>query len=369
MEIALNQKQLKKALRAIRALVPRNPSQPFQSYALVECVEGTDNSMRIVYERPGVTLSMRLDCNSSGPCRFLLPVRHLPAKFAYSAVDVVYGESCDIVKFISPTETIAFDVFKPEGYSYSNVESGDCSACVYLKSGDLLDILKHTMFAAKQRATMERYVLNCVCIEFSDGQATAVATDRYRLAAKSVAIASGQGEHQAVIPTDIVRSVIQALDRTGKVCIKFAEDVLFLSTDRVTIRITNGGYTYPKWRVVFPEDLPEHRVVTNAAGLLKAVKEAAINAKHKDHSGIVFTFTNGRLLLKTECPQVGNGAAEIDVQYEGTEFSRKLNPRFVVEFLDIVSQETVEILVWGEREPLLFRAGKGYEYLVMPMFK
>ena len=104
----------------------------------------------------------------------------------------------------------------------------------------------------------------------------------------------------------------------------------------------------------------------NREGLHSAVRRAALLTS--DESSAVFLgFKKNKIEVNAAAPEAGEAKVELPVDYEGTELELGFNPDFLTEFLRVLEDETVRFEVRDSAGAGLFRAGKDFLYVVMPV--
>ena len=102
--------------------------------------------------------------------------------------------------------------------------------------------------------------------------------------------------------------------------------------------------------------------------MIDALRRISLLAREK--TGVVhFVLNPGKLVIKSENPELGEGLEEIDVDYAGEELEIGFNARYLIDVLSSVSEENVIFELNGELDPGLVRPDGPTDFVgvIMPM--
>ena len=73
------------------------------------------------------------------------------------------------------------------------------------------------------------------------------------------------------------------------------------------------------------------------------------------------------MVVSSAAPDTGEAKVELPVEYDGEEMEIGFSPDFLTEFLRVLTDETVRMEFRDGTSAGLFRAGKDFQYVVMPV--
>lgn len=263
-----------------------------------------------------------------------------------------------------------FPAFSPEAIK---------EECYEITAGMLRELLRRTAFAAADEQA--RYTMTGVSVELDGDSIRCVATDGRRLALAD-GIATNPGHlpaRTAVLPPKLLALAEKSLadDPEETVRLALRRDDAFLHTSRCVIysRLLDGRF--PDWKGVIPKDF-QARAAMHPGALLTAVRQAAVMCD-RDGKRVGCKFgpgdltAPGMLAIEAAGQTAGRSGVEIPLEgWTGEPVSIIFNPDYLTEFLKGLpanlpeGEELVLHLVDGKK-PALFRYGKQYQYLVMPL--
>jgi len=196
-----------------------------------------------------------------------------------------------------------------------------------------------------------------------------VASDGKRMAyirSRSSGRGEGQKDVRVIVPTKTMNLLEKVLrEEDEQVALSVEETQIKLKTSRAVIwsRIIEGQF--PDYESVVPANT-DKKVVAGREALHAAVRKAALMTADKARA-VKFSLGKGRLVLFTRAQDVGEAKVEIPVDYKGEEMDIVFNPDYVADYLKVVTDENVELHLKDKASAGVFRAGKDYQYVLMPL--
>ncbi len=254
---------------------------------------------------------------------------------------------------------------------FPNVGQFDATAYHTIPARVFKEMVQRTEFATEVESS--RYALGGVLLEFEPAKITAVGTDGRRLArvfAPAEAVGGHKGpESNTIVRTQSMRLIGRALaDSDEYVRIAARSNDVLISTQRATFysRLVEGRF--PRWRDVFPQRVDSVKLNLTVGPFHTALKQAAI-ACNNDSRGIDCTLANGTLVLAAATADLGQARVEMPVAFDGEPIIVRLDHRFLMDFLKVLSTEQVVTLdIENGETAAVFTVDDGnYGYVVMPL--
>jgi DNA polymerase-3 subunit beta len=84
---------------------------------------------------------------------------------------------------------------------------------------------------------------------------------------------------------------------------------------------------------------------------------------------VKYEIAGGKMVVSTNCPEVGEAKDEIDIEYDGDPVEIGFNPQFVVDVLKVIDEDKVRLEVKDSQSSGLFKPvdNDNYLYVVMPV--
>ncbi|MBF4588760.1 MULTISPECIES: DNA polymerase III subunit beta [unclassified Curtobacterium] len=229
-------------------------------------------------------------------------------------------------------------------------------------------------------------VITGVQLEVSDNDLSLIATDRYRVAVRTIQWDSGRSGGEptepmhALVPARTLQEVGRTFGSATTVSVSISgnsdrELIAFQAADKTVTSLLIKG-NYPPVRRLFPETVQDHAVI-NTAELVEAVRRVSLVLERE--AALRFSFTVDGLTLEAIGSEQAQASESIDALLTGEDMVVSLKPAFLLDGLNAVHSEFVRIsftktenpnkpgpvLITGQssrEEP----ATDGYRYLLQP---
>ena len=231
------------------------------------------------------------------------------------------------------------------------------------------EMIERTIFAVSTDET--RYSLNGVFIEQrDDGKVRMVATDGHRLAFEEKTVGSLGLTKGVILPRKGLAELKKLLEsgEDGAVSLGFKENMALVIKDRVEffMRLIDGDF--PDYTKVIPKDNPNLAKLDHDE-MLQALRRVSILSSER-YKGIKMEFTDGRVSISANNPDLGEAVEEIEADYKGNGISIGFNARYLIDVLAVLGGEgEISVELKDELSPSIIRKNgvDGYLYVLMPM--
>jgi DNA polymerase-3 subunit beta len=231
------------------------------------------------------------------------------------------------------------------------------------------EMIERTIFSVSTDET--RYSLNGVFIEQGEaGNVRMVATDGHRLAFEEKAVGSLGLSKGVILPRKGLAELKKLLESgdEGAVSLGFKENMGLVSKDGVDLfmRLIDGDF--PDYTKVIPKGNPNIAKLDHDE-LLQALRRVSILSSER-YKGVRMEFSDGKLSISANNPDLGEAVEEIDADYRGKMISIGFNSRYLMDVLGVLSGEgEIAIELKDELSPSVIRKNgvEGYLYVLMPM--
>ena len=365
MKISCKTDALQNGLQVVGSVVQQRPTRPILSTVLLIAkddklaLHATDLEIGICLEVAGVQVEEegQVAIPQARAASILRETREAGNETVALATD---GNHCVITAsdsmFRLPTE--AADEF-PE------IPVFDEGASYELDRHDFVDMVQKTTFAAHRGK--HRYALNGVLLKIEAKSVRMVATDGRRLAyiEKKVKFAADADE-SVIVPTKALDQVLKVLtDEDEKINFNILENQIVVKTKHATVssRLVEGHF--PPYDSVIPKDC-DKKLDVNRERLYSAVRRAALLTSDES-SSVFLNFRKDKIEVSGQAPETGEAKVDLAVEYDGPEMEIGFNPEFLTELFHVLGDETIRVELRDAAGAGLFRAGKDFLYVVMPV--
>ncbi len=261
----------------------------------------------------------------------------------------------------------SFKVVGIDPADFPTIPTFDDRAAVRVGTEDLGTMIRKTQFAVSTEVI--RYALTGQLFEIKGKEARMVASDGKRLAyirSRSSGKQDGQKDVRVIVPTKTMNLLDKVLhEEDEQVALNVEETQIRLKTSRALIfsRIIEGHF--PDYEAVVPSNL-DKKVTLDRDAFHAAVRKASLMTADKARA-VKFSVSKGKLVLFTRAQDVGEAKVELAADYKGEEIDMVFNPDYVADYLKVVTDESVELHLKDKASAGVFKAGRDYVYVLMPL--
>lgn len=216
-----------------------------------------------------------------------------------------------------------------------------------------------------------RPVLAGISLSSHDDHLVLAATDSYRLVEVKLSEIKAPADISIILPLRTAQEIIRlasALHEVDQVEFEFGQAearVSFGSVELVT-RLIDGKF--PNYQQIIPDQFTT-TIRCSRTELMQAARLAGIFARESAHT-ITLKTAADKLLLHAEAAQVGENTSEVAIVLEGADAEISLNVRFLIDALNVMSEDEVEIKLNDKHDPCVViphKSDSPHIQLIMPL--
>lgn len=364
MKITSPTQALQNAFQIVGAVVPSRPTRPILANVLVRATGdklellATDREISMRLEVGGVTVEQEGEA--------AIPQARVSAILNESADESLHL-SVEGGRCIITTSDSEFRLSTENAEEFPEIPQFSAEGAFEFDRADFVDMVSKTSFAAHKGK--HRYALNGVLLVIEPGIVRMVATDGRRLAHIERKTKSTEGaETSVIVPSKALEQIIRVLgDDDQTVQVSITGNQLIARTRQATVSALLVEGHFPPYDTVIPKDC-DKKLDVSRDRLASAVRRAAL-VTSEDSSCVFLQLEPGRMVISSAAPETGEARVELPVEYQGEEIRVGFNPGFITDFLSdrVVKEETVRMELRDSGSAGLFRGGKGFVYVVMPV--
>ncbi len=264
------------------------------------------------------------------------------------------------------TNDAKFKVVGIDPADFPMIPTFEDRGAIEVPSDHLGEMIRKTQFAVSNEVV--RYALTGLLFEIRKSDVRMVASDGKRLS--FVKTKASNKDHKknlkVIVPTKTMNLLDKVLSEEDEiVALNIEETQIRLKTSRAVIfsRLIEGNF--PDYEAVIPKG-HDKKIPLDREEFLSAVRKASLMTSDKSRA-VKFEFGKGTAALFTRTQDVGEVRVEFPVDYKGAKVEIVFNPDYVQDYLKAVSSDEIELALKDGTSAGLFRAGKDYQYVLMPL--
>ena len=319
----------------VRLLSPR-PQLPQLSGVMIEATK--DEVVLSIFDYE-VAARVKIAAAVEAPGKVLVQARLLSeivSKLPASSVSLVIDESR--LQVTSGSSKFSLSSMATTDYPDTPefpAATGKVSASEFTNS-----VAKVASAASREEVTP---VLTAVMIQADAKNLTMVATDRFRVAVKSLPWTGKAIDRDVLIPARVLNEIAKTFSHEGDLELAFGEtekEMIGFSSGNKTVSTATIKGKYPAVLQLFPEDT-ENFAVLNNQELLDATRRVALVVDRE--KPLRYKFSEGELSLESIGSDVADASEQIACSLKGGETLVSLRPQFLSDALAGLDAENVKI--------------------------
>ena len=229
----------------------------------------------------------------------------------------------------------------------------------------LRDAINQVTPAAGKDGTLA--MLTGVRVDITGDRMVLAATDRYRLAARTLTWQPEKPDITAgiLIPATTLHDLAKGL-HPGPATIGLTDALASVTNDGRTTTTRLLDPDFPKYEKFFEGNFSATAVADSGA-LAAVIKRVAVIAER--NTPVRLAFTTGAVRVHAGSGDIGRGSEELPVDYDGQPLEIAFNPPYILDALAAFRSSHVHLRMQTPVKPAVLTAegDPGYQHLVMPL--
>ncbi len=240
---------------------------------------------------------------------------------------------------------------------------------VTIPQNTLRQMIAQTIFAVSTDTARPSF--NGILFNSKADHLELVAVDGFRLALRRENMEEEIPESKFLIPGKALREIQNILGDTGEVEIFTGKNNIQFDMGDVMLIARLIQQEFMNYNSILPQS-SSTTVVVNTKEFQQAVERAALIVPSEDRRfPMNLTFDRYKTMIIQANTELGNLYDEIPVTMEGEDLDVDFNPRYFIDALKVIPDETIQLTFNGPVGPCVIRPTEGdaYSYLVLPLRK
>ena len=252
-----------------------------------------------------------------------------------------------------------------EDFSYLPVIEKEKS--ISISQMTLRDVIRQTIFSISDNENTR--LMTGEYFSVKDNSLSVVSLDGHRISIRNIALKGDNPDVSVVIPGKTLQEISKILNGgiDDEVSIFFSDNhVLFEFGDtRVVSRLIDGEYFKISQMLSIDNKIV---VKANKKDLMAIIDRASIFIQETDKKPIVVSVKNDNNMYLRVDTNIGSLNEELEISKEGEEIIIGFNPKFLMDALRVIDDETVNIYMFDSKSPCVIKdAEETYLYIILPI--
>lgn len=265
--------------------------------------------------------------------------------------------TCEKAKFNIPGKS-------GEDFAYLPVIEKDQSLSI--SQFTLKEMIRQTIFSIA--VNENNRIMTGELFQIQDNQLKIVSLDGHRIAIRTMELKKDYDDKKVIVPGKTLNEISKILsgEVDDQVTIFFSTNHIVFEFDSTVVvsRLIDGEYF--KIDQMLSSDY-ETKVQINRKEFLDCIDRATLLIRESEKRPIIINIEDGSMELKIDSA-MGSMDEQIDIEKEGKDILIGFNPKFLIDALKVIEDETISIYLVNPKAPCFIRDDEGrYTYLILPV--
>ncbi len=263
-------------------------------------------------------------------------------------------------------EKAKFHISGKSGEDFASLPYIEREGYVTISQFSLKEIIKQTIFSISDNENNK--AMTGELFELKDQKLKVVSLDGHRVSIRTIELKENYDPKKVIVPgkTLIEISKILSGEMDSMVRIYFSKNNIVFEFDETTVisRLIEGEYF--RIEQMLSNDY-ETKVKVNKKEFLNCIDRATLLIKEGDKKPIIIQISDGEMNLKITSG-LGSMNEEIVIDKVGKDILIGFNPKFLIDALRVIDDETITLYMVNPKAPCFIRnEEESYIYLILPV--
>ena len=295
----------------------------------------------------------------------------LDAKILYEIIrrlpdnDVTIKTDDKLTAFIT-CEKAKFTIPGKSGEDFAYLPIIEREECLIVSQFTLKEMIRQTIFSIAANETNK--LMTGELFEIKDNCLKIVSLDGHRIAIRRMELKKDYSDRKVVVPGKTLNEISKILsgEIDDLVNIYFSKNHILFEFDQTIVvsRLIEGEY----FRIdqMLSSDY-ETKISINKKEFLDCIDRATLLVREGEKKPIIIEISDNTMELRIDSA-MGSMDENIDIIKEGKDILIGFNPRFLIDALKVIDDETISIYLVNPKAPCFIRDDdENYTYLILPV--
>ena len=269
-------------------------------------------------------------------------------------------------KTVITCEKAKFNIIGKSGEDFSYIPYIEKNESIVLSQFTLKELVRQTIFSIADNDNNK--LMTGELFEINDNELKVVSLDGPRISIRNIEMKNHYENKKVVVPGKTLQEISKIIPGNADedVLIYFTDNHVVFDYDTTTVvsRLIEGEYF--KIDQMLSSDY-ETKVKINKKELLECIDRSTLLVKEGDKKPIIMTITDGNMELKINS-FIGSMNEDIDIEKEGKDIMIGFNPKFFIDALRVIDEDTISIYMVSPKAPCYIKDDEGkFVYLILPV--
>ena len=363
MKIICTKSNLVKGVSIVSKAVPSKTTMPILECILIDAttdtIKLTANDMELGIETTIEGTILQKGIIALDAKIFSEIVRKLPDNDVTIETDASF-------KTVISCEKAKFNIIGKSGDDFSYIPYVERNESIVLSQFTLKEVIRQTIFSIADNDNNK--LMTGELFEIKNNYLKIVSLDGHRIAIRRMELKKDYADRKVVVPGKTLNEISKILsgEIDDIVNIYFSKNHILFEFDQTIVvsRLIDGEY----FRIdqMLSSDY-ETKIKINKKEFLDCIDRATLLVREGEKKPIIIEITDNSMELRIDSA-MGSMNEEIDIEKEGKDILIGFNPKFLIDALKVIDDETIDIYLVNPKAPCFIRdEEETYTYLILPV--
>lgn len=253
-----------------------------------------------------------------------------------------------------------------QGDDFTKLPNVEKEECIVLSQFTLKELIRQTIFSVGFGSTNK--IMTGVDLLIKNDQLKITSLDGHRISIRKVQLKNIYSEKEVIIPGKTLNEISKILsgDAESDVAVYITNNHVLFEFDKTIVvsRLIEGKYfSVDK---MMSSDY-ETKISINKKDIYDCIDRSMLFSKEGNKKPIVITVTEDTLNLVVNSP-LGSMDEDIEIKKQGKEIKIGFNPKFMLDALKVIDDETIDIYFVNPKAPCYIKdENEKYIYMILPV--
>lgn len=365
MKLAFNKEKLTTALGIVSRAIPTRTANPILSCILFDA-SGDGVTLIANYSEFGISTKVEGIVSEKGKVALDARLVSDIIRKLEGGEELVNIETDQNFTTRISCSDVLFTIPGRDGEEFAYLPQIEKEHRLCLTQFTLKEVIRKTIFAAALNDSNK--MMGGEFVNIRGRVATFVALDGHRVAVRNVTLREGDETFHAIIPGKTMNEISKIMedDNEKEVELFFSKNHVLFSFEGTMVlsRLIEGEYF--KIEHMLSKDYAT-KLEINRVKLLSNIDRSTILIKESDHKPIILDIGDQKLALKVKS-SYGSMDGELPCEKTGKDLLIAFNPKFLMDALRAIDDETVTLYFTNAKSPCFLRdEHDSFVYLILPV--
>ena len=295
----------------------------------------------------------------------------LDAKILYEIIrrlpdnDVTIKTDDKLTAFIT-CEKAKFTIPGKSGEDFAYLPIIEREECLTISQFTLKEMIRQTIFSIAANETNK--LMTGELFEIKDNCLKIVSLDGHRIAIRRMELKKDYSDRKVVVPGKTLNEISKILsgEIDDLVNIYFSKNHILFEFDQTIVVSRLIEVEYFRIDQMLSSDY-ETKISINKKEFLDCIDRATLLVREGEKKPIIIEISDNTMELRIDSA-MGSMDENIDIIKEGKDILIGFNPRFLIDALKVIDDETISIYLVNPKAPCFIRDDdENYTYLILPV--